>query len=999
MRKFSLIFAMMLCGLSAMMAQRTVTGIITDEAGEPLIGASVFVPSSSTGTVTDIDGRFSIDLPDGINSVSVSYTGFETKLVELGVSNTIDIILAESTSILDEVVVTGYSSQERRKLVSAVSTVGNEKLENQALTDVNQLIQGNAAGVFTSAQSGQPGAFQAVRIRGTGSVTGGRGPLYVIDGIIIESGNFASLDSGNNPSDILANLNPNDIESVTVLKDASATALYGSRGANGVILITTKRGKAGKTSITAKAFYGNTQPLFGNFEMMNAQQQWDYERQILANGGATPAEIDEVRPQSFLDNTEDWVDAAFRNGEAYNMELQASGGNEKTRFFASAGYNRNEGVLIESDFDRTSLRANVDHNASDKLKFDLSFNSTYSQQGNAVNGNRFASPLLGAFLNSPMQGSRNPQTGELYTGLEDESQWFAFIGDNFLYSQPINYVDVNTFRLLSKIGASYTIADGLQFTQNANIDFASIDSKVFQDPTTNDGFNNNGNISQAYVKLGTVTTQSLLKYFTEFEGGHNLNVLGGFEYQQNRFENFTAAGRGLASGKLQTLNSVAEADGVPSGSNSGYTFVSYLSSLNYDYNNKYLLTASFRRDGSSRFPESNRWANFWSVGAAWNMHQEGFLSGVNGLTNLKLRASYGTSGNADIGNFPNQELYSFDLAYLGSPASRPSQIGNDNLTWETSQTFNLGLDFGFLNDRIGGTVEVYRRISQDLLFDVPVSSTSGFTSATQNIGELQNQGVEATIFLVPVKAKQAGGFNWTFDFNMSVNRNEILTIPDGEDILPGNLQLYREGEPIRTFFMQEWAGVNPDDGTPLWRTEEGTTGTYNQAERFIVGNAEPQFIAGLTNKFSFKGITLSAFFYTAQGHKIYNSSRRFVESDGQRFGWNHIVQAADAWQQPGDIAERPQPLQGGNNAANANSSRFLEDGSFIRLRNATLGYTLPSAAIDALNLERVYFYINGTNLWTQTDYSGFDPEADEDGNEFFRYPVGRVLTFGVDVTF
>ncbi len=996
MKRLSLVLMLAFASFTAMVAQRSISGTVTDESGEALIGATILVKGTTTGAVTDIDGSYTLSVPSGSNTLVFSYTGYATQEIELGASNVVDIQMNPDAQLLNEVVVTGYSEIEAKKLISSVAVVDNKALENVPITTVNGLIQGRAPGVFTTQSSGQPGAVQQVRVRGTGSISAGNNPLYVVDGVIIESGNVANRD-GDQAADILANLNPNDIENVTILKDASATALYGSRGSNGVVLITTKRGKAGKTEVTVKGQYGTTEPLLGNFEMMDPETYWNYERQILANSGFSADRIDEIRPRSYLDNTTDWVDAAFNNGSTHNVEAQARGGNEKTRFFASAGYFEQEGTLIESDFNRISTRLNLDHFASDKLDFGLNFNATYSQQLNAVSGNRFQSPLVGAFINTPLQGSVNPATGELYTGLE--SDWIGFVGDNFLYSQPLNYVNINTFRLLSKVTMNYNILKNLRFTQTANVDWLTLDEKDYDDATTNDGAPNGGDLGQSYSNARTLTTQSLLKYYTTVGSDHNIDALAGFEFQRYKLEDFNASGKGFASGKLQTLNSAAEANGVPSGTITDYSFVSVLAQLNYNFREKYFLSLSGRRDGSSRFGANNRYATFWSVGGSWILSSESFLE--NGpFDNLRLRASYGTSGNAAIGNFASLQLYGFGAAYLNQPGSSPSQIGNPDLTWEKSNNFNIGLDFAILNSRLSGTVEYYRRLSTDLLLNVPVSSTSGFTSATQNIGELENSGVEVTLSAAPFVSSNPGGFNWNLDFNISFNRNKILSLPGGEDINAGR-QIRREGEQFRTFFMQKWAGVNPADGTPQWETAEGgVTGSYNQAERFIVGSAAPDYIAGLNNTFSFKGMTLSAFLYTSQGNMIYNGSRNFIESDGARFGWSHLAIAGENfWMNPGDQAERPQPLVGGNNASTAASTRYLEDGSFIRLRNVNLGYSLPKSITDRLNLGRIFIYAQGVNLWTQTDYSGFDPEGPENGDEFFRYPVGKSLTFGLDITF
>ena len=588
MKRLSLVLMLAFASFTVLVAQRSISGTITDESGEALIGATILVKGTTTGAVTDIDGSYSLSVPAGSDVLIFSYTGYATQEITLGASNVMDLQMAPDAQLLNEVVVTGYSEIQRKKLISSVAVVDEGAIENIPLTDVNQLIQGRAPGVFTTANSGQPGAQQQIRIRGTGSITGGRNPLYVIDGIPIENGNFAQEDGGNNQTDILANMNPNDIANITILKDASATALYGSRGSNGVVLITTKRGKAGKTEVTIKGQLGTTKPNSGNFAMMDAQQFVEYERQVLRNSGVDEATVLERRPNPVGET--DWVDQAFRDGTTYNIEAQARGGNDKTRFFGSVGYFDQEGTQIETQFDRVTARLNVDHFASDKLDFGLNFNTSYTQQNNAVNGNRFQSPMLGAFINRPDISLINPATGSLYTGLE--SDWGAVFSENFVYSFPINYVHINQFRMLGKLSMNYNILKNLRFTQTANIDWITVDEADWDDPTTNDGEANGGNLGNSFNNRRTLTSQSLLKYFADIGNDHSINLLGGFEYQRTRGSLFRAFGKGFASGKLQTLNSAAEANGNPGGSNTAYTFASVLAQANYTFKDKYNIQVS-----------------------------------------------------------------------------------------------------------------------------------------------------------------------------------------------------------------------------------------------------------------------------------------------------------------------------------------------------------------------------------------------------------------------
>jgi TonB-linked SusC/RagA family outer membrane protein len=991
MKKILLTCFMLVFVLYAWAQDRTVSGKVTDaDTGETLPGVNVLLKGTGTGVNTDLDGNYKISVPSDGGTLVFSFIGMQKMESAIGARSIIDVQLVTDVRQLSEVIVTGYSQTSQKKLVASVSTVSGDKINDIPMPDLNQIMQGRAAGVYTTAPSGQPGAAQNIRIRGNGSISAGRGPLYVIDGVIMASGDFTTTAATN---DVMSNINPNDIASLTILKDAAATSLYGSRGSNGVVLIETKQGKVGSSKITARASFGVTTPLLGNFEMMNGEQNLAYERTLLANSGIDQATIDAVRGPENLENTTDWVDAAFRVGETQNYDIQASGGTEDTRFFISGSVFSQTGTLIESDFERYSLRSNISHNLNDKLEVVLNLNVSYTSQLNAVAGNRFASPLLGAFSTTPLQGAFDPETGDLLTGLE--ADWLGFTGDNFLYSAPLNPVTNNNLRGITKFALNYNILDNLRLSQVINADLINIRESSFQDPTTNDGFGNSGEISEDFNQNLLLTSQTKINGDWTFADKHNVGALGVFEFQKGAQENFTSYGIGLASGKLKTLNSAATPQGV-SGFKTEYSFVSYIGQVSYNYDSKYFVTGSIRRDGSSRFGANNRFANFWSVGASYRIIDESFMDGISFLSELKVRGSYGTAGNADIANFGSLGLYGFGVAYGNQPGSSPSQISNPDLTWEESASANIGLDLGFFNDRILVIADYYDKRSTNLLLNVPISRTSGFNTALRNVGEIQNKGFELAINSVNVE----GDFTWTTAFNISRNVNEVLALNNDEDIINGN-QIIRVGLPIRTWNLPRWAGVNPANGQPLWLTEDGgVTSNYALANREVTGDAQPTFFGGLDNTFSYKGLSLSTFFTFVAGNDVYNSSRRFIESDGQRYGWNHLARVgSDFWQQPGDVVDLPQPLLGGNNNSNANSTRFLENGSFLRLRNVTISYSLPQQFVSKIGLAGIKVFAQGQNLLTVTDYSGFDPEMDESGSEFFRYPVGQVLTGGIEVNF
>jgi len=1014
MRKFLLLksfLGLMLLSTVAFAQERVVTGRITGvDDGSVLPGVNVVLKGTSTGTVTDAGGNYSISVPSSGGTLAFTFIGLKLQEVEIGARSVIDVIMENDATQLSEIVVTGYSESSSRNIVSAVGKVGSSALQNVPLTDVNQMIQGRVAGVFSSSGSGQPGSVQSIRIRGQGSLSAGQTPLYVIDGIPVSNGDLSQSGVGTgtpaNGQDVLANINPNDIESVNILKDAAATSLYGSRGANGVVLITTKRGKSGGSTITARVQYGVTLKNTGNFKMMNAQQVWDYERDMLSLAGQTQAQINTRRPDSLLNHPFNWVDAAFREGRTANYEVQAQGGDDKTKFFISGGVYKQEGALIQTDFSRYSLRTNLDHKLNDKLDLSLNVNISYTDQLNANSGNRFSSPLLGAFSTTPFQNPYNPETGAIRTGRE--ANWLGITHDNFLYSSYLNPSKNNTMRSIGKLAIGYNLTKNIRISQTGNFDFIQIKETNFADPTTNDGFSavpsTAGSLTAANTQDLTLTSQTKFTGNWTIGDKHNIDALAVMEVQKNDNSNQVANGVGYASGLLKTLNAAATPLSV-GGSTTSYGFLSYIAQVSYNLSQKYFLTGSFRRDGSSRFGQSTKYANFWSVGGSWRLIDESFISNLNVLSDLKLRVSYGTAGNAAIGNFSSPELYAYTAAYNGTPGSFPAQIANPNLTWEQSSTINIGLDFGVIKDRIHGSVDIYRKTSEQLLLNVPVSSTSGFTTALRNIGKIENSGIEGTLSTV----NTIGVVKWTTDFNITAQTSKVIDLPNNNaDIIPGfvagatsGLNIYRAGQPVTSFYMREWAGVNPADGTPLWKTiDGGTTGSYAAASRFIAGNYTPKFMGGLNNTVTYKGISLAVFFYYSYGNQVYNQSRAFIESDGQRFGWNHLLAAgSDYWRAPGDIVSRPRPINGGNNSSNSVSSRYLEDGSYIRLRNVQLGYNIPTNVYSKYGFKNIRVYVQGQNLLTFTNYSGFDPEMDATGAEFFRFPVAKSYTAGIEVTF
>ncbi|TAD94665.1 MAG: SusC/RagA family TonB-linked outer membrane protein [Bacteroidetes bacterium] len=877
---------------------------------------------------------------------------------------------------------------------------------------------------MVGANSGQPGSSTNIRVRGVGSITAGSAPLYVIDGAVVQSDNISQVARSQDP---LSNINPNDIESITILKDASATALYGSRGANGVIVVTTKSGKAGKTKIEFSAQYGFSQRQEGKVKLMNSQQLLGYQREILKNRGSfSDSDISStLRPDALANTNTDWISEAYRTGKTQSYEVSISGGNERTRYFVSGDYFKQEGILKGSDFERFSTRLNLDNKFSDKFDMSLRMNLSYTNQFNAGGGNTFSSPILGSFFNSPFIPARNPDGTapdgfrgtvpgtvgyEAFGGIPANFRP-TLLGGNFLHSLDRNYVLNNNLRNITNLQAGWNIAKGLRLSTNINSDLIVITEKSYRDPTTYDGAQLSGYLTEASTFSSSFLNNYMLSYQKNI-GEHNLSTRLVFEYQFNDRRFFTASGQNIASGALTVLDIAAKPAAV-GGSNSQSSFIGYLATLNYDYKSKYFVGGTYRIDGSSRFAPNNRFGNFWSASAAWRISQEEFMKDVSFVDDLKLRVSYGTTGNAALNsNYPFQGLYSFSASYNNLPASIPSSPGNPNLGWEKSGMFDIGIDFSLFNRRLTGSVEYYDKRSEALLLDVPLSRTTGFSSQTRNSGAIQNRGWEIALSGVII---DKADLRWTVDFNIATLENKILGLTDGQTFLtnPGNgNQRLEVGRPIASWFMPEWAGVNAETGAPQWYDKDGNlTNSYAAAVRRWVGKALPDYTGGITNTFNWKGLDFSFMFYFVAGGQVYNSSRSFLVSDGSRSTFNQSTDALTYWKQAGDISENPKAVFGNGSASANTSSRFLESNDYIRLRNVRLGYNLPKSLLSKIKADKVYIYAQAQNLLTFTNYRGFDPDIstapvgvtgttpEQGGVEFFPYTNGKTVTFGINVGF
>ncbi|NSL89110.1 SusC/RagA family TonB-linked outer membrane protein [Chitinophaga solisilvae] len=997
---------------------RTVTGKVTDgKDGSPIPGVTIQIKGTSKGASTNPDGAFTLQVSP-TDVLVVSFLGYETQQVPVGANATINVKLQVDSKSLEEVVVTGYTVEKKAVSTIAASSISGAKVNNIALPDVNQMLQGNAPGIAVSTNSGQPGARTEVRIRGIGSISASNSPLYVLDGVVMSSGDFTQNTA---TQDILANLNPADIETVNILKDAAATALYGSRGSNGVVVITTKSGKKGQSRINFNGKYG-FQNLAKSIPMMNSSELLSYQREGLKNAGYSDADIKLYRPDYLANINTDWMDLAFRTGKTQQYGVNASGGNEKTTFYASGDYFNQEGILIGSNFSRYAGRLNVDHKFNEKFDLSVKMSGSYTDQRSAASGSNYSSPLSGALTQVPWIPAYDengvPYNGYL-AGQPGSSTWAGFKdipqawrptlqGGNFLNTVAQNYGKNNNTQTIFNAALGYNIIDGLRFVVKGNAELSNIREKSWTSPTSYDGRNNGGSLTSVNSNFALYTTQQLLTYNFNLGKDHSFRLLAGNEYSyQNRIWSLGTKNN-FPGGQLQVPGVGAVPTSVD-GNETAYAFHGVLAKADYDYKAKYFLSGSFRRDGSSRFPRDSRYGSFYSAAAAWRITEEEFTKSISWLNDLKLRASYGIMGNAEgLGttpDYPFQASYSLAGNYNGETAAFASQPGNPLLGWEKQNLFDVGLDFSVFKKRVYGSIGFYDKRSSALLLQLPLSQTTGYETMNMNVGQMLNQGFEITIGAIPVQTKD---FTWTTDLNFATLRNRVLSLGDLSGIPAGSRQRIEVGRTFGSWYMPVWAGVDPADGAATWEDGKGgTTKIYADAPRQFAGQALPKITGGFTNRINYKNFDLSMLITFSAGNKAYNYNRMNLESDGY-VTRNQAKDALDRWQKPGDVSDRPKVIFGGTTSSNS-STRYLEDVSYARIRNLTLGYNFPKRMLGKMQSLRVY--AQAENLYTLTSYKGWDPDINTNplpptstasatqnaGMDFYRYPTSRVFTFGINV--
>ncbi|WP_251980256.1 SusC/RagA family TonB-linked outer membrane protein [Salinibacter ruber] len=1015
----------------------TVSGTVTDASTDtPLPGATVSLQGTSQGTATSSDGTYELTVPSE-GTLVFSFVGYTTREIPIEGRTTIDVTLRPGVQQLEGVVKVGFGQQQERSVTGSISQVSSEELEAAEVTSFEEALQGRTPGVRITNSSGKLGQGIRVRIRGNSSVTGDNQPLFVVDGTPLNNQNLSDNGAPTNP---LAQINVNDIESIEVLKDASATAIYGARASNGVVLITTKQGTSGGSQFSVSLKRGWSGPT-NKVDMMNASQYVDYYLEAARNrdediGGAnvTPFE-DFVRgsfdglaagtdwTQAIGDNATpvvdtDWTDQPFAdNPTSFEASLSARGGDENTTFYISGVYSKTDGILFQNSYDKISGRANVTHSFSEDFEVGTRLNLNRAINERVPNDNSFATPIQ-LIAQTPISPVFFPETEGVPTndqGLLTEYRPTSEVFNRTLYDNGLLYEDnvrheVTTFRTLGNAFAEYDLLSSLSVRGEFGLDLRTRNadrywnSKVFQFVGTDQGIGR-----QVWDRIVNYNVDAFLNYNNTFQDFHNVTGTAGMQLQSSTTNSALVETQNFPNNNFQQIDSGA--DIVDSGgSETTYRFLAYFGRLNYNYDDRYFLQLSGRYEGSSRFGSENRYGFFPAASVGWTLTEEDFFPSTDLVNRLKLRASYGITGNAAIGNFPALGLWSAST-YAGDSGMNPSQIQNRSLQWEQTQETTLGLDYGLVNNRITGSIDLYYKTTQDLLLDLNVPATTGFLSQTRNVGEVQNKGIE---FLVETQ-NLTGDFSWSSNFNISFNRNEVTDLR-GQVLTGGFVNQAREGEPLGVFYALEYAGVNSENGDALYYVNErddngnivnpdATTNDPNEANRVVIGSPQPDFTGGFGNTFSYKGVQLRVLFTFDQGSQIFDGGGEFKTANG-RFRDNQHVSQLDAWEEPGDQTDVPEPRLFVNNGA-AESSRYLYDASYVRLKNVNLSYDLPTRLVQRLSVSSARIYVTGQNLLTFTDYRWWDPEANADafsgnlgfGNEFYTAPQARSVTGGIRLSF
>lgn len=998
--------------------KRTISGVVTSaDEKEALIGVSITVKGNeSVGTITDINGKYTLQAePD--QTLIVSYIGMKTMEVNVPRKNSVLNIVMEPESMnLDEVVVTGYGNFTKSSFTGSANTLKADMLKDIPVMSVEQKLQGMTTGVNITSSSGQPGANQNIRIRGMGSFNASQEPLFVIDGVPVTSGSLSAGGSdaaymNNSKTNIMSTLNPSDIENITVIKDAAAASLYGSRAANGVILITTKKGSAGKAQVTLNVSGGFSNAAVDFRPTLNGDQRRDLLYEGLVNyaidqnmESPTAYADQEIGQYAYVPSMgyTDWRKELLRTATQQDYEASVSGGNDRSTYYASLGYNKQEGLAKNSSLDRYSARLNLTQKVG---KYgEVGANMMFTQMNQEMNEERGSA--INPFLCVAM--TMNPSM----TVRDEEGNYIgAYEGStlNPLRDILTDYNRVRMTRMFSTGYASIEPLKGLKLKETLSYDYTIQKDSRYYNPLSSAGpkSGSDAQTAKGFIEYGKLISSTSLNYVRTFAYKHHLDVLAAYEIESYQTDKASGMKSKLPSDILTEPDNAAVLNSFIS-STQDYRMISYLSRLNYDYDDRYYLAGSFRRDGSSRLSPDNRWGNFWSVSGMWNISNEAFMKPAKKILNdLKIRASYGVNGNQPNSLYGYMGLYSYGQNYMGASGSYESSQLNTNLGWEKNYNLNIGLDFAFIN-RIFVSLEYYNRDTKDLLYNLPISATTGFTSYLANVGQLNNKGVE---FELRTLNFVSNDFNWTTVFNLTHNRNKIVSLNGQLDqTIEGTWYIHKVGLPYYTFYVKEFAGVNPQNGKAEYyknkTNEDGTidrslTTDPNEAESIPYKSVNPKVSGGLTNILNYKWLDLSFTLTYSLGGYSYDKLGTSIENGTESIytsRYNLPVYALERWQQPGDQTDVPRFVFG-EKASVTNSSRYIHSTDHLRLKNLTLGFTLPDQWTRKALINKARIYFSGSNLLTWAKWKQYDPETPVNGEVYCEAPVMRTFSFGVQLTF
>ena len=1012
-KRVMLILSCLFLSIGFITAQTTrVTGVVIDDIGEPVVGASVVVKGTTVGTITEVDGTFSINVPEGKNTLVFSLVGMQS--MEAKASQNMKITLKSNETALDEIVVTGYGVTKKTAFTGAASVIDSKTVTARTDADFTKSLQGSVTGLQLTGSSSAPGAASSITIRGVGSYNASTSPLFIIDGTPLITEEMAMSASNKQIFSPMANINPADIENITVLKDAAATAIYGSRAANGVIVITTKSGSSEKLSINLRLKKGFTKmaPIKSDYRLLNDEEWLDAWAKGLVNEGKDYTTY-EAAYQAALNTAQkdygyrgfntDWTDAVTRTGNVDEYSIDFSGKSGNTNYFASGGYFRNEGVIIATGVERYTGRFNL----NTKYKF-ITFGANMSGSASTSNG----APTSSAYVNPlvAVYGAVNPVT-PIYNedGTYNLDAYYNPVAINDhskgdLRRQKFTSLNVNPYVALD-------LSKGFYWKTSLGYSMIDMNEYQFWSLLSPQGVQYNG-LGQKYNETRkNITITNTLNWMHTFNNTHNLNLLLGQEAIKSTYYHEYYAASNFALEGYRDMIAAAEYQGAED-LRREKRLNSFFMNAEYDYMNKYYASASIRRDGASTFGADNRWGTFWSVGAKWRVSEEKFMEGIKEqLSNLSLRASYGSVGNSETSDwYASRGFYSFGYNYNSQPGMRPTSVTNSDLGWEGTYKFDVGLD-ALLFNRVSLTLDYFDERTKDMLFSVPVSMTTGLSSYMKNIGEMKNSGIEIGI---NANLFQNKDWNVTMYANMTAAKNKMTKTPNGEDVVPStvtltqvnrsNYAIIREGYSFNSFYLREWAGVDPETGGPLWYKEDGTTtSNYNEADRRIVGNADPNIFGGFGLNVAFKGFDLGADFTYSQGNKVYGSGLPYdLQVGNDRFGNVTRYVYENAWTPENKYTNVPKFIAGNGSGAQNHSTRFLMDGSYLRLQTLTLGYTIPKSLTTKWYLSNIRLYASVDNLFTITadDYIGFDPAVtSRGGGQAWVYPTSRTFTFGLNIGF